>query len=348
MAIASLGWLALWSVTAGGPTISLMAVRQAGYVALGVLLMSLISRLDYRRLRLAAWPVYGLSLGLLVAVLLPGVGHAANGAQRWISAGPLGTVQPSEGAKLAFIFLLAHLLSNRLDSRQRAGPKALLQSLVLAGAPFALIASQPDLGTSLVIVACCLIMLFQAGVPFLYLIGLVVAGLGVLPAVLKDYQRDRLLAFLHPDLDPGGAGYNLMQSETALGSGGWWGKGLFHGPMSQHGFVPENHTDFIITVLGEELGMAAVLGLIFLYLLLLLALARLLARSSDPFASLLVTGVIALLAFQVVVNLAMTMGLLPVVGIPLPFVSYGGSAMLTNFAALGLAGSVARVQREAP
>jgi rod shape determining protein RodA len=221
-----------------------------------------------------------------------------------------------------------------------------LEAWALAAIPFALIAAQPDLGTSLVIVACCAIILFQGGGNTIYLAGVLFAGLGALPFVLKEYQRDRLLSFLHPDLDPAGNGYNLIQSETALGSGGLLGKGLFHGPMSQHGFVPENHTDFIVTVVGEELGVVAVLGLLFLFFLMLLSLMRVLSRCEEPFGALLVTGVMALFAFQVVVNMGMTMGLLPVVGIPLPFCSYGGSAMITNFAALGLASSVARVQRQ--
>ena len=346
LALALVGWLALWSVTTEGSGVSLSAVRQAGYIFLGSGLMVGLSRWDYRKLRMLAWPTYALSLLLLVAVLLPGVGRSANGAQRWLSLGPFGTLQPSEMAKLAFILLLAHVLANWLDQRERAPVSALAPGLLLAGVPFLLIASQPDLGTSLVVVACLFIMLFQAGVPLLPQAGLIVAGMGALPLVLKEYQRDRLLSFLNPDLDPSGTGYNLLQAKTALGSGGLVGKGLFDGPLSQHGFVPENHTDFIITAIGEELGLVAVLGVMLLFLLLLLLLARLLWRCREPFGTLLLAGIIALLAFQAVVNLSMTMGLLPVVGIPLPFMSYGGSAMLTNFAALGLAGSVAREARE--
>lgn len=344
LAAASVGWMALWSVSAGGPEISLKAMRQGGYLIIGFVMMIVLSRLDYRKLRAAAWPVYGLALALLVAVMLPGVGHAANGAQRWISLGPFGTLQPSEFAKLAVIFLFAHKLSRSLVN-DRIPARAFLETLVLMAVPFLLIAAQPDLGTSLVVVACGMVMLFLGGANILYLAGIVFAGLGVLPFVLHDYQRNRLLAFMDPTLDPSGVGYNLLQSQTALGSGGLLGKGLFKGPMSQHGFVPENETDFIITVIGEEMGLVAVLGLLFLFLLMLLSLARVLNGCNEPFGALLVTGVMTLIAFQVIVNMGMTMGLLPVVGIPLPFNSYGGSAMLTNFAALGLASSVARINR---
>jgi rod shape determining protein RodA len=187
--------------------------------------------------------------------MIPGIGQAAKGAQRWISLGPLGTLQPSEPAKLATLFVLAYFLSGRLKGWEGFRPRLIFQGLLLIGIPFALIAKQPDLGTSLVILACGFVMLYQSGASLIHLAGLVAAGLGILPLVLKEYQRTRLLVFLNPETDPQGAGYNIMQSITAVGSGGWFGKGLFQGPLSQNGFVPENRTDFIITVLGEELGL---------------------------------------------------------------------------------------------
>ena len=345
--IALLGWTALVSVTSGGWDLSRLAARQGVYLILGFMLMVFLSTLDYRRLRFIAWPGYILSLSLLVAVMLPGVGQAAKGAQRWISLGPLGTLQPSEPAKLASLFLLAHLLDIRLRETKKFPPKLIFEVLFWAGIPFALIALQPDLGTSLVIMAGAFVLLYQSGASLIHLSGLIGAGLGALPLFLKEYQRDRLMVFLNPELDPQGAGYNIVQSLTAIGSGRVTGSGLFQGAMTQNGFVPENQTDFIITVLGEELGLLGTLGLLALCLLLLLSLARILVHCQDPFGALLVVGTITLIGFQVIVNIGMTVGLLPVVGLPLPFASYGGSAMLTNFAALGLAGSVARIHRTA-
>lgn len=343
--IALLGWVALVSVTSDGWDLSPQAARQGAYLVAGFCLMIFLSSLDYRKLRVLAWPCYFLALSMLVAVMIPGVGHAAKGAQRWISLGPAGTLQPSEPAKLAVLFLLAHVLSSRWKRNQQFKHRYLFQGLILATLPFALIALQPDLGTSLVIMAVAFVILFQSGASLIHLAGIIIAGLGVLPMFLKDYQTTRLMVFFNPEIDPQGSGYNIMQSITAIGSGQIMGRGLFQGQMSQHGFVPENRTDFIITVIGEELGMIGVLGLLGLFLLLLLSLTRTLVHCDNLFGALIVVGCITMLGFQVVVNVGMTLGLLPVVGLPLPLVSYGGSAMLTNFAALGMACSVSRIHR---
>lgn len=343
--IACLGWVALLSVTSGGWELSRPAIRQGAYLLFGFFLMLGLSTADYRRFRKLAWPGYFLSLGLLILVLLPGVGQTANGAQRWISLGPLGTLQPSEPAKLATFFLLAHVLAAGTKNETKFHPLLLFKTLALAAIPFTLIAAQPDLGTSLVLMACAFVMLFQSGAHAIHLVGIITAGLGILPLVLKEYQRTRLMVFTNPELDPQGAGYNIVQSLTAIGSGGVFGKGLFQGPLSQHGFVPENRTDFIITVIGEEMGLVAALGLVFLFLLLLLSLTRVLLGCESRFGALICVGCITVIGFQAVVNIGMTLGLLPVVGLPLPLVSYGGSAMVTNFASLGLVGSVARVHR---
>ena len=346
LCIALTGWLALLSVTSGGWQLSHMALRQGVYLLLGFALMIFLSTLDYRKLRALAWPLFVAANGLLIAVMLPGVGHAANGAQRWISLGPLGTLQPSEPAKFGAVFLLAHALAAGLRSKDTFSPKLMFKGLLLASIPFALILLQPDLGTSLVIMACAFVMLYLAGCSSIHLLGIITAGLGVLPLILKEYQRERLMVFLNPEIDPQGSGYNILQSLTAIGSGGVFGQGLFQGAMTQNGFVPENQTDFIITVLGEELGLVAAIGLLALFLLLFISLTRILIHCDDPFGALLVVGFLTMLAFQVFVNIAMTVGLMPVVGLPLPLVSYGGSAMITNFAALGIVGSVARIHRK--
>lgn len=345
-AFAGFSWLALLSATSGGWSPSGMAVRQAGYILLGLVVMHLVSCLDYRRVRYAAWPIYVLVLLLLVAVMLPGVGQAAKGAQRWISLGPLGTLQPSEPAKLAVVLLLAHYLASRLKHHRTFRVKWLAGCLAIAGVPFLLVAAQPDLGTGIVIMALAFVMLFQAGASPIHLGGIVFAGLGILPLVLKEYQRHRLLVFLNPSIDPQGTGYNIMQSQTAIGSGGIWGTGLFYGPMSQRGFVPENHTDFLLTVVGEEAGLVGTLALLALFLLLCFALVRITVKAIDLLGVLLGVGVTSLMGLQALINIGMVVGALPVVGLPLPLASFGGSAMVTNFAALGLAASISRVSRE--
>lgn len=343
LALGVIGLLALYSATGRAVEVSYEAIRQASYLGAGLGLAILFTAVDYRVLYRLAPPLYLLGLAALGAVMVPGVGHAAKGAQRWISLGPLGTFQPSEVAKLVLVLVLARFLADRAGRRTppHAGGGTVLEALVLMGIPFVTIAMQPDLGTALVLVAVTLTMLFVAGARPIYLAGIVFAGLGALPSALKDYQWDRILVFLHPDMDPAGAGYNLMQSRTAIGSGGLWGSGVLQGYMSQNGFVPENWTDFVFTVVGEELGFIGCIGVVALFATLLLLVLRNAARSADLFGTLLCTGVAATLAFQVLVNTGMTVGLLPVVGIPLPFLSFGGSAALTNFASLGVVGSVA-------
>lgn len=343
VAICLVSWLALLSATRwnGGDE----AYRQAVYISLGWLLAAGLTALDPRRLAvLTPWLYLG-SLGLLAAVLVPGVGQTANGSQRWIELGGV-VFQPSELMKLVLVLVLARQLGlARHDPEEPFRPAArggvFLTALVLTGVPFLLIAGQPDLGTALVLIAICLVMLFVAGGSVVYLAGLVTTGLGVLPYVLKEYQRDRLLVFMNPELDPRGMGYSLVQSKTAIGSGGVLGKGLFSGHLTQHGFVPENWTDFIFTVVGEEMGFFGTCGFLCLFVVLLGTMVRIAHRAGDGYGGLLVTGVFAMLAFQLFVNVAMTLGLAPVVGLPLPFSSYGGSAMLVNLASVGVVAGVA-------
>lgn len=339
LGLLSLGLLTLYSLLGAG------ALRQLVYAGLGLGVMLSLSRVHYGRWKtLGPW-AYGLALGCLVLVMVPGLGHAANGAQRWVSLGPLGTFQPSELAKLGLILVLARFL----DGSQRVGGRRMLLALGWMAPPFLLTLLQPDLGTACVLLAITLGMLFVAGASPIFLGGLVASGLAALPHVLKPYQRDRLLVFLNPDHDTQGVGYNLLQSKTAIGSGGIGGVGLTRGLLSQHGFVPENHTDFIITAVGEELGLVGCLGVLLLFTLLLALLGRIAARASSRFGALLVAGTLMMLGFQVVINLGMTTGLVPAVGIPLPFLSHGGTSLLMNFAALGIAASVARTgQRSRP
>jgi rod shape determining protein RodA len=260
------------------------------------------------------------------------------GAQRWISLGPLGTFQPSEPAKLVIAIALAAVLCR--GTYQNLAE--LWKPLVTVAVPALLIVKQPDLGTSLVLLAILTAELFFAlpklGDFGIYALGMLVVAAAALGtnAVLKPFQRARLFVFLNPRADPQGTGYNLNQSKIAVGSGEWFGRGLFHGTQTQLNFVPEHSRDFIFTVLAEEWGFAGAVGLLALYAAVLYGGVRTMLCARDRFGFLLAAGLVGMLFFHVLVNLGMTIGVMPITGIPLPFMSYGGSAMLTDFAAIGI------------
>lgn len=308
------------------------ATKQFAFMVVGTVVMFGFTILDYRVLKRASVPLYLVTMVALIAVLVAGT--SVNGAQRWLDLGPLGTFQPSELAKLTAIVVGASLMSRPMSLRN-------FVTSVLALAPlFLMILVQPDLGTSLVLVALGGVMAYVSGVNGTLLFALGGVGAALLPLVLKEYQRDRLMVFVNPDIDPNGMGYSLVQSQTAIGSGGLLGEGLLRGHMTQHGFVPENWTDFIFTVVGEELGLVGGVGLLLMYGLLNFLILRAGYQAVDRFGGLLCTGVATLLFFQIFVNIGMTTGLAPVVGIPLPFGSYGGTALVTYMAAVGIVGSV--------
>lgn len=314
-------------------------MRQAAYIVLGSVAMIFFSAMDYRYWKKLAFPLYMVTAGTLAVVLV--AGHSVNGSQRWIGLGPLGTFQPSELAKLTAIITGAVLLSGKLTV------KRFLATVAALGPLFILILIQPDLGTSLVLVAEGAVMAYVAGVNGTFLFACGGLGAAALPFVLKEYQRDRLMVFVNPDIDPQGMGYQLVQSQTAIGSGGLFGHGLLKGHMTQHGFVPENWTDFIFSVVGEELGFIGGCGLLLLFALLFFQIMKAGMRSVDRLGGLLAAGVGTLLLFQVFVNMGMTIGLAPVVGLPLPFGSYGGSAILVYMSCVGIVGSVS-IQAKVP
>jgi len=309
--------------------------KQAFYLVLGIALMAALANVDYRNWRRWAPAAYGLNVLLLVFILL--AGHHARGAVRWISLGPLGQFQPSEPAKLFVAIAIAAALCRAEYKRLRD----LWLPLLLALIPALLILRQPDLGTTLVILAILTAQLYF-GLPKLWHFGayfatLVAAAIILLRTnLIKPFQKARLLVFLNPKLDPQGAGYNLNQSKIAVGNGGWLGQGLHHGTQTQLNFVPEHSRDFIFTVVGEELGFVGALCLLFLYAVILAAGIRTMLVARDRFGYLLAAGLVAMLIFHVMVNVGMTIGIMPITGIPLPFMSYGGSAILTNFAAIGI------------
>lgn len=311
--------------------------RQLLWLALGGVLYVLLASMDYRWLsRLAPW-AYGICLLGLLAVAA--AGHASHGAQRWISLGGL-PVQPSEISKLTLVLMLARVLA----SGDRVTWRRLLLSGALTFPPVALILAQPDLGTAMVLVAIWLGVLFLAGAPKVQLLALILAGLAAvpsLPRLLHGYQRQRLEVFLDPSRDPLGAGYNLIQARLAVGSGGVFGQGWMHGAQGQLGYVPERTTDFVFAVFAEQFGLVGCGLLLLLFGLLALSLARTAARAPDRFGFLLVSGVVVMICGETFQNVGMNIGITPVAGIPLPLISYGGSALLSSLGALGIVQSIA-------
>ncbi len=341
----AMGSLLVWSATRQrlldadlDPTAFLK--RHLINAAIGLALASLAALVDYRSLRAYAPIVYVASLLGLVAVLTP-LGRTINGAHSWIVLGGGFQVQPSEIAKVALVIGMAMLLAEQRDGEDgpRSGDVVLV--LALAAVPMVLVLLQPDLGTVLVLVFIVLGVLAMSGAPAGWILGLLAAGVvvsvsAVQLGVLDDYQVDRFAAFANPALDPQGVGYNTNQARIAIGSGGIDGKGLFQGTQTGGSFIPEQQTDFIFTVAGEELGLLGGSLLLGLLGVVLWRGLRIASRAKDAFGRLVAAGVVCWFAFQSFVNVGMTLGIMPVTGLPLPFVSYGGSAMFANLVAVGL------------
>jgi rod shape determining protein RodA len=320
--------------------LSEMSRRQMVWALVGGACFLGVVLADYRRLDESAWWIYVGGLILLALVFV--VGKAKYGATRWISF--LGVqVQPSEFAKLGTLVLLASFLSH--PSRDTSRWTSFVGALVLLGVPFAMIVQQPDLGTAMTLVPMTLAMLLAAGTPLRYLVGLAIAGLLALPVMwllMADYQKDRILVFLDPSRDPLDAGWNTVQSAIAVGSGGLTGKGYLRGTQNILGFLPRTvaPTDFIFSVIAEETGFLGSLTLLLLFAVVAFGGMRAALGARDKFGRLLAVGVTVLVVFHVFVNMAMTIGLMPITGIPLPLVSYGGSFMVCTLAALGVVQSV--------
>jgi rod shape determining protein RodA len=315
-----------------------VAVRQLAWFGVGLVALVVIASIDYRRLVRAAPLFYALGLATLVALFV--VGRTVSGARRWIMVGPV-SVQPSELFKLCFVLMAVWFLTSRWA--QPIGKAVLLMVAPLALLPAVLIVKQPDLGTALLLFPVLIALLVAAGMPMRLLGGLVLSGVAAAPVawlVLKDYQRERILVFLDPFRDPLGSAYNVIQAKIAIGSGQLLGKGVAGATQSRLAFLPERHTDFIFAVFAETWGFVGCLVLLICYALLLLRGFDIAASTREPVGRLVALGVIALMATQVLVNVGMVTGLIPVVGIPLPFMSYGGSSMVVSMMALGLLLSV--------
>jgi rod shape determining protein RodA len=342
--LVSVGGLLIWSATrehqlALGLDPNAFLKKHIINAALGVGLGTAAALVDYRALRAYAPFVYGAScLGLLV-VLSP-LGSTINGAHSWIVLPAGFQIQPSEFAKLAIVVGMAMLLGEKRDAEDAPRDTDVLAVLGLCFVPMALIMLQPDFGTTMVFIFTILGVLTAAQAPGRWIGGLIIAGVlaggFVAPHVLKGYQLDRFKVVADPTLAPRGVGYNTTQARIAIGSGGVFGKGLFHGTQTQGRFIPEQQTDFVFTVAGEELGLVGGGGIIAALGVVLWRGLRIAQQASDPFGRLVAVGVVSWFAFQSFVNIGMTLGIMPVTGLPLPFVSYGGSAMFANLMAVGL------------
>jgi rod shape determining protein RodA len=308
--------------------------RQGLFAIINIVIIFLFLNFDYKSLGKYANLLYGVNLIMLLAVMF--IGQSALGAQRWIQIGPIN-LQPSEFSKIIMIISLAHLLDKRQGQLNTF--KDIIPVFIFVGIPFLLVLKQPDLGTSLVFLAILFGMLFIAGASMKHLGMIIGAGVAFMPIFwhfLKDYQKKRLTVFLDPNIDPLGSGYHIIQSKIAIGSGMLFGKGLFSGTQSQLNFLPENHTDFIFAVIGEELGFIGAFFVLSLYFFLLYRGVKIAGEARDNFGLLLATGITSMLTFHVLVNVGMTAGIMPVTGIPLPLMSYGVSSLTTNMVCVGI------------
>lgn len=337
LALVLFGLLVLRSATLlSGSVVSRQLLIQGLYAGVGLGLMLAVAFVDYRIIGTFAPLIYAGTLAILALVLVAGT--SIYGAQRWIGVGPF-SFQPSELTKVATVICLAQYWA----SRGAGGLRPVLVSLAIVAAPVVLVYGQPDLGTALVLLAIWLGMAFAAGAPLKWIGALLAVpfiGFPLVWGMLHDYMRRRLTTFWAPEKDPLGEGYNLIQAKISVGSGHWWGRGLGNGTQTQLNFLRVQHSDFIFAVLGEELGFVGALTLLLLFGLLFTRCLRVAARSRDEFGRLMAFGVTSMLLFQTFVNVGMNVGLLPVTGIPLPFISAGGSSLLSIFVCLGLLQSV--------
>ena len=327
-----IGALALYSASQG--SWSPWAERHIIRAIFGGFLMLTIMILPIRLMHQSAYIIYIGALLLLIALQVVGFGQ---GATRWIAMGPLN-FQPSEPAKLAVVLVLARYFSDRTPEQLQSF-LYYIPAFILIALPFALVLVQPDLGTSLMIAVGGLIVVFAAGMAYRYILALFVLMLGSLPILwsnLYDYQKQRILTFFNPEDDLLGAGFQITQSKIALGSGGIFGKGFLMGSQSQLNYLPEKQTDFVFTMIGEEFGLIGNLFVLGIYFVIFFSILRLTWRVQHRFGRLICIGVSGFLFLYVFVNVAMVTGIVPVVGVPLPLISYGGTAMLTVFISLGL------------
>jgi rod shape determining protein RodA len=339
-AVSGLGAMTVYSATHVPGTHGLppLALRQLLWLAGGGAAMLAALAFDYRRLERSAFIVY--VLVLLAVLAVPVLGRIGGGSRRWIPLGPV-SIQPSEFMKLGLVLVLARHFARTYA--HGLGLRAALLPMLLTAVPAAAILAQPDLGTVAILGIVSLTMLMLGGIRLRWFVALGVMVAVVAPLAwphLKVYQQKRILTFIHPEMDPLGAGYHVLQSKIAVGSGMTWGKGFLHGTQNRLNFLPEQHTDFIFSVFAEEWGFVGAVVLVALYLALVVRGIVIATRARDRFGVLLVLGLTSVVFWQAVINVGMTTGLLPVVGIPLPFFSYGGSSVLCLLVGIGLSMNV--------
>ncbi|MFF3317865.1 rod shape-determining protein RodA [Streptomyces sp. NPDC003035] len=355
VALSFLGALLVWSATRnrtelnGGDPYAFL-FRHSLNTGIGLVLMIGTIWLGHRTLRGAVPVLYGISILLILAVLTP-LGATINGAHAWIQLGGGFSLQPSEFVKITIILIMAVLLASKVDAGDQVHPdhRTVAKSLVLAALPMAIVMLMPDLGSVMVMGVIVLGVLLASGASNRWVLGLMGAGLGgaVLVTVLgllDEYQINRFAAFANPELDPAGVGYNTNQARIAIGSGGLYGAGLFNGHQTSGQFVPEQQTDFIFSVAGEELGFLGGGLIIVLLGVILWRACRIARETTELYGTIVAAGIIAWFAFQSFENIGMALGIMPVAGLPLPFVSYGGSSMFAVWVAIGLLQSI-KVQR---
>jgi rod shape determining protein RodA len=344
-AVTVFGSMLVWSASKAdmaSPTDSTSYLkRHLINVALGVVLGFLASRVDYRWLRAYTPIIYGVSVFLLLLPFVPGLGTRIAGARAWVDLPGGFTLQPSEFMKIAVILMMAVLLSEKRDVESEPRDRDVLLSLAAAGLPILIILAQNDTGTVLILASVSLSIIAVSGARTRWVVGLIGgAVVSVLLAIqlglLKEYQVQRLTSFINPSADVSSAAYNANQARIAIGGGGWFGYGLFNGPQTQGKFVPVNESDFIFTVVGEELGFIGVAVLILLLAIVLWRAVTIAYRADDLYGRLVATGVVAWLAFQLFENIGMSLGIMPITGIPLPMVSAGGTSMMATWIGVGL------------
>lgn len=339
-ALTMFGMVMLFAISHWAPDVPRSTpVKQGIYLALGLVLFWVLTNFDYKSLGRLIWPLYGLTLASLIVV--SAAGNSVNGAQRWINVGFL-QLQPSEPAKLIVALALARFLSDRVD---RMGDlSTLLGSLLIAGAPAALVLRQPDFGTAMVLGAVWLAAMIMASTPVVYMSGVAASCAVIAPIawskLLAPFQRQRLTSFLHPNQDPLSSGWNLIHARLAVGSGGPLGEWFSKGTQSRLDFLRVQDKDFIFSVIAEQVGFLGILVLFAFYAAFFMRIARVAFMSADLFGRLAATGVLAMFLFQTFVNVGMNIGIMPVTGIPLPLLSYGGSSLITSLAALGILESI--------
>ncbi|WDT74273.1 MAG: rod shape-determining protein RodA [Candidatus Manganitrophus sp.] len=337
--ILGIGVVSIYSVTSASEASSPLYMKQIYWIILGWVVFLVMAWIDYHEIARFAYPIYALTLLLLVLVLL--IGRTVLGAQRWLSFG-FFNMQPSELAKVSLLLVSAKYFSDYFP-KKGLNLRQLLVPGGLVLLPMLLILKQPDLGTALAISSVFFSMVLVIGLRSKFLIYSSLMSLMMFPFLwqffwnrLRGYQRERLLTFVDPTNDPTGTGYHIIQSKIAIGSGGLFGKGLFGGTQSQLKFLPESHTDFIFSVFSEEWGFVGIFIFFMLFFFLLLWGVEIAYKAKDVLGSLLAVGIIGLISFYFLVNVGMTLGVMPVVGVPLPLVSYGGTSMVTTMGLLGL------------